>query len=143
MRFLAFRGPVSKYSMTFSERALVARLLLPGLLLFGIVALAAFAQNVERSIILPQANRPPDANEQMKMREAQGKKKNFDVANAERLKQMMEATELMETMAIALKAEVDNSDSDRLAPEAVRKAETIEKLARLVKERMKMTMAPN
>ena len=140
MRFLPFRGSVSKYSATFSGRVFVARLLLPGLLLYGMTAFAVFAQ--EKSIIRPEASRPPDANDQIKMREAQGKTKNFDAVNAERLKQMMLAADMMETMAIALKAEVDKSGSDS-SPEEIRKAETIEKLARIVKERMKMTIAPN
>ena len=148
MRFLPYRGAASGYFPRFSKRIFVAQWVVAGLFLFGVPALTTFAQNQaplhpEKPIILPEANRPPDANDQMKMRDAQSKKKNFDVANAERLKQMMQAADMMETMAIALKAEVDKSDSDRLSPEAIRKAETIEKLARLVKERMKMTMAPN
>jgi hypothetical protein len=126
----------------------VGQLALPGVLLFGMLALMAFAQNQdplrhEKPLLLPEANRPPDANEQMKMHEAQNKNKNFDAANAERLKQMMQATKMLETMAIALKAEVDNSNSSALSPEAVHKAETIEKLAHIVKERMKVTVTPD
>jgi hypothetical protein len=56
---------------------------------------------------------------------------------------MTEATEMLETMAIALKAEVDNNGSTPLSENAVHKAETIEKLARLVKERMQLTVGPN
>jgi hypothetical protein len=98
---------------------------------------------VPHSILLPAVNRPPDANEQMEMREQKSKKQNFDKANAERLRQMEEATQILETMAMALKAEVDSSDSNTLSPGAIHKAETIERLARIVKERMKLTVGPN
>jgi hypothetical protein len=148
MRFLLYPGPPSGHFPRFFKLTFGALWLVAGLFLFGIPTLTAFAQNQaplhpEKPIILPEANRPPDANDQMKMRDAQTKKKNFDAANAERLKQMMQAADIMETMAIALKVEVDKSGSGTLSPEAIRKAETIEKLAHIVKERMKMTMATN
>jgi hypothetical protein len=94
-------------------------------------------------LLLPEANRPPDANEQMEMREKKVRRQNFDAANAERLRQMARATEMLETMAIALKAEVDNAGSAQPSENAVHKAETIEKLAHLVKERMQLTVGPN
>ena len=99
--------------------------------------------NPTKSIILPEANRPPDANAQMAMRDQQARKGNIDAVNAERKRQMMQAAEMLETMAIALKAEVDNTSSDALSQNAVHKAETIEKLARLVKDRMTVTVGPN
>ena len=148
MRFMPYRDPASRRSTTICERAWGAQLLLPGVLLSGMLALVAFSQNeppphTQKPILLPEANRLPDANDQMKMREKQNRTKNFDAANAERLNQMMQASEMLETMAIALKAEVDNSSSGTLSPEVLRKAEVIEKLARIVKERMKMTVGPN
>ena len=148
MRFMPYRGPASGNFARFCGRVAVPQLRLPGLIAFGMLALMAFAQNQpglhpEKPIILPEANRPPDANEQMKMRETQNSKKNFDASNAERLKRMMQAADMMETMAIALKVEVEKSSSGSLSPEAIRKAETIERLARIVKERMKMTVQPN
>ena len=147
MRFMPYRDPASRRSAAIHERAWVAQLVLPGVLLSGMLALVAFAQNQpplhpEKPIILPEASRPPDANEQMKMREAQNRKTNFDAANAERLKQMVQASEMLETMAIALKAEVDSSLSSAPSPQVLHKAETIEKLAHIVKERMKMTVGP-
>src|ERR1700752_2927447 len=110
------------------------------------VTLLGFAQTptpVPHPLLLPAANRPPDANAQMEMREQKSKRQNFDAANAERLRQMTEASEMLETMAIALKAEVDKSGSAPLSENALHKAETIEKLAHLVKERMQLTVAPN
>jgi hypothetical protein len=94
-------------------------------------------------LLLPEANRPPDANQQMEMREEKSRRQNFDAANAERLRQMTQATAMLETMAIALKAEVDNSSSTELSENAVHKAETIEKLAQIVKDQMKLTVKPN
>jgi hypothetical protein len=148
MRFMSFRHPASRRSATTCERAWRTQLLLPGVVLSGMLALVAFAQNQtpphpEKPIILPEANRPPDANEQMKMRESQNRKTNFDAANAVRLKQMVQASEMLETMAIALKAEVDKSNASAPSPEVLHKAETIERLARIVKERMKMTVGPS
>lgn len=95
-------------------------------------------------ILLPEANRIPDANDQMEMREKNSKKKQFEAANSERLRQMDKETEGLLTVAMALKAEVDNTNSSgRLSPNAIRKADAIEKLARSVKEKMKLTVAPN
>ena len=94
-------------------------------------------------VLYPEANRPPDANDQMAMREQKIRKQNFDVANAERLRQMARDTHMLETMAIALKAEIDNTKSTRLSETAIRKADTIEKLAHIVKEKMKLTIGPN
>ena len=88
--------------------------------------------------ILPEANRPPNANDQMVMREKNAQRRNFDAANAERLRQLAQASEMLETMAISLKAEVDKSGE--MSKNTVHKAETIEKLARIVKERMTLTV---
>jgi hypothetical protein len=149
MRFMLFQGPDSRQpGRGGALRAWLCQWALPGAAAIGMLAIVGYAQNQtqlnpEKSIILPEANRLPDANDQMKMRENQNRTKNFDAANAERLKQMMQASEMLETMAIALKAEVDNSSSGTLSPEVLRKAEVIEKLARIVKDRMKMTVLPN
>jgi hypothetical protein len=94
-------------------------------------------------LLLPEANRLPDANQQMQMREQKSRRQNFNAANAERLRQMTQATEMLETMAIALKVEVDNAGSAGLSENAMHKAETIEKLAQIVKERMELTVRPN
>jgi len=112
----------------------------------GTLTLAGFAQNQPpphppRPVILPEANRPPDANEQMIMREQNAQKRNFNAANAERLRQLEQASQMLETMAIALKAEVDKSGD--MSPNTIHKAETIERLARIVKEKMTITVAPD
>ena len=91
----------------------------------------------------PPSTQAPDANAQMAMRQQKLRRLNFDAANAERVRQMTQAAKMLETMAIALEAEVENMDSTRFSQTAVRKADTIEKLAHAVKEKMKMTMPTN
>jgi hypothetical protein len=106
--------------------------------------MAAQMQPRPHSIILPEANRLPDANDQMEMREKNVKKQQFEAANTERLRQMNQESEGLLTVAMALKAEVDNSNkSGQLSANAIRKADAIEKLAHNVKEKMKLTVAPN
>jgi hypothetical protein len=113
----------------------------------GMGAVAGSAQMTQppsrppHPIVLPEANPVPDANDQMMMREKNFLQHNFDAANAERLKQLTEAAQIMETLAMALKAELDTSGGT--SPNEIQKAETIEKLARMVKERMKLTISPN
>jgi len=112
----------------------------------GMLTLAGFAQMSQppgrppHATIAPEANRPPDANEQMVMREENARNRNFDAANAERLKQLIQASQALETMAIALKAEVDKSGDP--SENTIHKAETIEKLAHIVEERMKLSVTP-
>lgn len=113
----------------------------------GMSPLAGFAQMSQppsrppKPVVSPEANRPPDANDQMAMRENNAKRHNFDAANAERLREVTEATQMLETMAIALKAEVEKSGD--FSQNTIHKAETIEKLAHIVEERMKLSVAPN
>jgi len=75
------------------------------------------------------------------MRERMMGTRNFDLANAERLRQMMIASNMLETLAMALKAETDKPGP--VAQDEIRKAADIERLARMVKERMKLTIGPN
>lgn len=145
MRFLSFRAPVSQPPSTSRNRIL--RWIPPGAALAGILTLAGFAQMNQtpsrpaKPELPPVANRVPDVNDQMRMQEKKVQNHHFDAANAERLKQMIQATEMLETMAMALKAEVDNSGAP--SENTIHKAETIEKLAHIVEERMKLTIAAN
>ena len=76
----------------------------------------------------------------MQMNERHVKAQSFDAANTERLRQIAEESDMLVTMAMALKAEADNSNSDGVSPTAIRKAETIEKLAHSVKQKMELTV---
>ena len=86
------------------------------------------------------ANRLPDANAQMEMREQQTKKQNFEAANTERKRQIAEDSANLLKLATELKNEVDKTNKDMLSITVIRKADAIEKLARQVKEKMKLTV---
>lgn len=127
---------------------------LPNLALFAFLApVAAHTQNSgtmqtpltsppprPTSILLPEANRPPDANAQMEMRDQQNKKQNFAAANLERKKQIADDSTRLLKMAADLKVEVDKTSKDTLSLDVIRRADEIERLAHDVKEKMKLTM---
>jgi hypothetical protein len=96
--------------------------------------------NTDKPYLLPEANRLPDANDQMKMRNRDAKQQSFDAANAARKKQLSDDSTKLLTLAMALKAEVDKTNKDLLSLNVIRKADEIEKLAHDVKEKMKLTV---
>jgi hypothetical protein len=113
------------------------------------VALAAFAgaaqpgqesSTVEKVRPNPPQPKLPDANDQMRMREENAKKVNFEAANAERKKQIADDTANLLKLANDLKTEVDKTSKDTLSLSVIRKAEEIERLAHAVKEKMKLTV---
>jgi hypothetical protein len=145
MSLVSFRAPASVNHRR--SRGVIFCVLLCCAAIALTLTLAGFAQmpsqgpsGQPRTVLLPETNRLPDANDQMLMRERNTQMRNFDAANAQRLKQLMQASEALETMAMALKAEVDKSED--LSQNTIHKAETIEKLARIVKDRMKLSIAP-
>ncbi|MGB8261832.1 MAG: hypothetical protein WCE75_15830 [Terracidiphilus sp.] len=91
----------------------------------------------------PPSNDPPDANAQMRMREQQAAKQNFDAANAERKRQIAADSAKLLKLATELKTEVDKTTKDTLSLGVIRKAEEIERLAHGVKEKMKLTVGAN
>ena len=96
--------------------------------------------NPDKPTLSPEANRLPDVNDQMKMRQHQEKQQNFDQANAARKKELSDESAQLLTLAMALKAEVDKTNKDMLSLNVIRKADEIEKLAHNVKEKMKVTV---
>ena len=88
----------------------------------------------------PEANRMPDKNDQMKLSTDQAKKAHFEAANAERKKQIADDTAKLLELATELKTEVDKTSKDTLSINVIRKAESIERLAKGVKEKMKLTV---
>jgi hypothetical protein len=93
---------------------------------------------------LPTAiNQPPDANAQLEEREQQVKPQDFAVANAERKRQIAADSAELLKLATDLKAEVDKATKDTLSLAVIRKADEIERLARSVKEKMKLTAGGN
>jgi hypothetical protein len=92
------------------------------------------------SIHPPELTNPPDANAQMRMHEQQEKHRSFEAANAERKRQLADDSARLLKMATDLKAEVDKTDKDTLSLNVIRRADEIERLAHLVKEKMKLTV---
>ncbi|MFZ0394267.1 MAG: hypothetical protein WCF17_17310 [Terracidiphilus sp.] len=84
-------------------------------------------------------NHPPDPIDQIQMQEQQGKKDKFEAANAARRKQIADDAARLLQLATELKAAVDKTDKDTLSLDVIRKAESIERLAKGVKEKMKLT----
>lgn len=91
--------------------------------------------------VSPAAVRMPDANDQMQMKQQskQSKQAKFEAANAARRKQIADDAARLLQLATELKAAVAKTDKDTLSLEVVRKAESIERLAKGVKEKMKLT----
>jgi hypothetical protein len=96
--------------------------------------------SVDKPAVLPEPDHVPGANGQMKMRDHDAKQQSFDAANAERKKQLSDESGQLLTLAMALKTEVDKTNKDTLSLNVIRKADEIEKLARNVKEKMKLTV---
>jgi hypothetical protein len=112
---------------------------------FAVAAMLAMAQqppnrNPNKPFINPAANPAPDKNQQMEMQEQQqGKAVNYTAANTERQKQIADDAARLLQLATELKKEVDKTDKDTLSVNVIRKAEMIEKLAKGVKQKMKVS----
>lgn len=96
-----------------------------------------------RPVLDPVANRPPDANEVMLMREREQKKQNFEAANAERKKQLDKESANLLILARDLNAHMKDLGDQPLTPRMVREAEVIELLAKDVQAKMKLTVGSN
>ena len=111
-----------------------------GLLIFVAGAAQTSLQNPDKPLLMPEANRPPDANERMRMQERKRTQQSYDALNAERKKLIADDSAKLVTLAMALKAEADNSTDGKLTPNMLRKSTEIERLAHDVKEKMKLTV---
>lgn len=110
------------------------------LVLQASVAGGGALQNKGYPQLPPDAQRIPDAVEQSKINEKQTAKQNFEAVNAERKRQIADDTTRLLRMALDLKLEVDKTNKDTLSLDVIRKADAIEKLARDVKEKMKVSI---
>lgn len=101
------------------------------------------AEPKPNSYLRPEANRLPDANDIMLMREQQGSKAKFEAANIERKRQLDEDSLAL----LKLAAEVNDylgKNAQAPSQETMKKIEEIERLAHNVQIKMKLTMsAPN
>lgn len=95
------------------------------------------------SVLRPEANRLPDANGVMAMREKAAKKRNFDLANAERKRQMNEDSALLLKLAKELNVEIEKASKETLSVSEIRKIEDIERLAHNVEQKMKLIVGAN
>jgi hypothetical protein len=77
---------------------------------------------------------PPDMAPSPPMEQDQAR-----MRNADRQKQLVTDTEKLLALATELKTDVDKSNKDMLSLDVIRKADEIEKLAHMVKEKMKGT----
>jgi hypothetical protein len=91
----------------------------------------------------PEIVRAPDANQQNEINKQHVQKEDFEAANAARKKLIVEESALLLKLAADLKTEVDKTNKDTLSLNVIRKADAIEKLARDVKEKMKLTVGPS
>jgi hypothetical protein len=98
------------------------------------------SSNHDAPYLRPEANRLPDKNDQMQLNSDQARKQHFEAANAERKRQIADDTAKLLELATQLKTEVDKTSKDTLSINVIRKAESIEKLAKGVKEKMKLTV---
>ncbi len=90
----------------------------------------------------PELNRIPDNNQIDEINGQKDKSQSFEAANAERKRQIDDESAKLLKLAKDLKSEVDKTGRDTLSLGVIRKADEIEKLARDVKEKMKLTMGP-
>ena len=93
-----------------------------------------------QTVLLPETNRLPDANAQMKLQQEHVRKVSFEAANAERKRQLTDDSAALLQLAQELKAELDKTNKDTLSLDVVRKSEEIAKLAHNVQVKMKLTL---
>jgi hypothetical protein len=108
------------------------------------------AGNPEKPITQPGANgtqpdaaHPTEAAQQMQPQGSQEKKLSPEAASADRKKQFSDDSAHLLKLANELKAEVDKTDKDTLSISVIRKADEIERLAHMVKEKMRLTVLSN
>jgi len=92
------------------------------------------------SILLPEANHLPDANDKMMMNQAHQKRENFDAANALRAHQIDDETVKLLILAKDLKAQMDKLGDNPVPTRLLREAEVIELLAHDVQTKMTLTV---
>jgi hypothetical protein len=107
------------------------------------VAGRALLQNTTPRNLPEFLNRQPDVNDQERMRQQQKGDQTIEAVNIERKKKISADSAELFKLAIDLKAELDKTGKDTLSVNAIRKADAIEKLARNLKQEMKLTMGPS
>ncbi len=91
------------------------------------------------TLLRPEANRLPDANDIMMMREQKTIKAKFEAANAERKRQLDDDSQALLKLAAELNENLGKNGHAH-SPDLRRKLEDIERLAHSVQVKMKLTM---
>ena len=99
--------------------------------------------NPDKPYLDPAANRAPDANSRMNMRQQQANQQTFEAANSERKKQLSDDSAKLLELAGELKVEVDKTNKDTLSLNVIRRAGEIEKLAHDIREKMRLVVGQN
>lgn len=94
----------------------------------------------KQDTINPTANRSPNANDIQAMRDKQAVKQKFEAANIERKRQLASDSGLLLKLAKELKSEIEANPKEALSDGMMKKAEEIERLARNVQVKMKLTV---
>lgn len=92
------------------------------------------------TLLSPDANRPPDANAQMEMRQKTAKKQDFDTVNAMRIKQINDDATKLLILTRDLNEKMSKLGKEPMPPNLVREAEVIEILAHDVQTKMTLTV---
>jgi hypothetical protein len=92
------------------------------------------------TLLRPEANRLPDANDIMAMRIQKAKKADFEAANAERKRQLDEDSLALLNLAAELNDDLEKNHHTP-SPDLRQKLEEIERLAHNVQVKMKLTMS--
>lgn len=115
--------------------------------LLALTTLPAIAQDAPPGANLrpwepPADFRFPDKNDQMEMHQQhdQQKQTRYAAANLERQKQIAADTARLVELANELKEQVDKTNQNTMSLDVIRKADAIEKLAKGIKEKMKLTI---
>lgn len=95
----------------------------------------------EKATTVTPVNQRPDANQQLEINSRWVQLRKFAAINAARKRQMDEDSARLLQFAAELDQEIAKGVDGGLGPEAVARAEMIEKLAHAVKEKMKLTVA--
>jgi hypothetical protein len=109
--------------------------------LFALVPapMASRASIQQNGSYVPNAvNRMPDANDRDKMQQQQTNEDRIEAANAERKKQISADSDKLLKMATDLKDELDKTSKDTLSVSTIHKIDAIEKLARDMKDKLRL-----
>lgn len=137
---ISFRRVSSPHECGFAGARLLGLLALFVAGLCGGLPLLAQNPNPRQTLLQPEANRPPDANQLMKMDQAHRRKNNFDAANSLRQHQIDDETTKLLVLAHDLKLQMETLGERPVSDRLMREAEVIEALARDVQKKMTLTI---